>query len=75
MATLLRRETDMLVEHDPDRLRLLPYLAETLWELGDLDGAERVVDEAIRIAEEIWDDALAADARIERASPAAPFQL
>jgi len=65
-ANLFRRAVALQESHRPERLALMPYLAETLWELGELDEAERTIDEAIRVAQEIWDEALAADARIVR---------
>ncbi len=65
-ANLFRRATSLLEPHDPDRLPLLPYLAETLWELGELDEAERVIDATLQVAEELSDDVLAAEARLVR---------
>jgi class 3 adenylate cyclase/tetratricopeptide (TPR) repeat protein len=65
-ANLIGRASRLRAPDDPARLALLPYLAEAHWELGELDAADVVLDEAIRLAAETSDEVLAADARIVR---------
>jgi class 3 adenylate cyclase/tetratricopeptide (TPR) repeat protein len=65
-ANLFRRAAALQDPHAPERSALLPYLAESLWELGELDEADSVLDEAVRLADETRDEVRAADARIVR---------
>jgi class 3 adenylate cyclase/tetratricopeptide (TPR) repeat protein len=65
-ANLFRRAAALQERHAAERLLLLPYLAETLWELGELDEADAILDEAISLADETWDEVRAADARVVR---------
>jgi class 3 adenylate cyclase/tetratricopeptide (TPR) repeat protein len=61
-ASLLRRAAATRLEHDAERVRLLPDLGEALEELGRFEEAQRVLEEAIRIGAERGDAALAAEA-------------
>jgi class 3 adenylate cyclase/tetratricopeptide (TPR) repeat protein len=49
-VNLLTRATDLMPREDPERIRLLPILAENLLETVELALAGRVVDEAIELA-------------------------
>jgi class 3 adenylate cyclase/tetratricopeptide (TPR) repeat protein len=61
-ASLLRRAAATRLEHDAERLRLLPDLGEALEELGQFDEAQRVLEEAVGAARDRGDAALAAEA-------------
>jgi class 3 adenylate cyclase len=61
-ATLLRRASALLEDHDPDRLALQPDLAEVLMEVGEFAEANSVVEAAAEAADEIFDDRLRAHA-------------
>jgi class 3 adenylate cyclase/tetratricopeptide (TPR) repeat protein len=61
-ASLLRRAAGTRLEHDAERLRLLPDLGEALEELGQFEEAHKVLEEAISAGREIGDAALAAEA-------------
>jgi class 3 adenylate cyclase/tetratricopeptide (TPR) repeat protein len=50
-ANLFRRAVALLANQDPDRLALLPELAETLIGLGDFAGTKTILDEATASAE------------------------
>jgi class 3 adenylate cyclase/tetratricopeptide (TPR) repeat protein len=65
-ATLLDRATSLLPSDDPTRVELLPELAEALAELGDLERAERLLSEAVKVAERLDDRRLLARARIRQ---------
>ena len=61
-ASLLRRASATRLEHDAERLRLLPDLGEALEELGQFEEAQRVLEEAIHAGGDMGDVALAAEA-------------
>lgn len=61
-ASLLRRAAATRVEHDVERLRLMPDLGEALEELGELEEAKRILQEAIDASRERGDANLAAEA-------------
>jgi class 3 adenylate cyclase/tetratricopeptide (TPR) repeat protein len=63
---LLGRAVALLPEGVPERLELLPDLAEALVETGDFASAEAHLDEAIREGERTGDDGLLAHASIGR---------
>jgi len=65
-ANLFGRAAGVLPADDPDRLALLPDLAETLIEQGRFDEAIAVLDEASAAAEERWDERLGAHAELMR---------
>jgi class 3 adenylate cyclase len=65
-ASLMRRASDLMEAHDPERLSLQPDLAEVLMELGQFDEAKVVTTSAAEAADEIFDDRLAAHALITR---------
>ena len=65
-ANLLRRARQLLAEGDPDRLQLLPDLAEAMTEIGEFAWAEVFVEEAATGAQEAADAALAAHATLGR---------
>jgi class 3 adenylate cyclase/tetratricopeptide (TPR) repeat protein len=52
---LLSRAASLFPEHDPDRLRLLPDLAEALYEGAEFARAAPVADEAIELARRAGD--------------------
>jgi len=54
-ANLLARAAALLPEEDPDRLRVLPDLAEALYEGAEFARAGAVVDEVIRLARRAGD--------------------
>jgi class 3 adenylate cyclase/tetratricopeptide (TPR) repeat protein len=61
-ANLLRRAAATRLEHDAERLHLMPDLGEALEELGQFDEAQRVLQEAIDSSNERGDANLAAEA-------------
>ena len=65
-ADLLRRTTALLPTDDPERIALLPDLAEALMEQGKTSEATEAADEATAAAERIGDARLAARARLAR---------
>ena len=65
-VNLLRRAAAVHQPDDVRRLRLLPDLAEPLWELGEFDEADRVLAEAIAGAEQRDDAVLREHAAIVR---------
>jgi len=65
-ANLLRRAVQLLPEHDPQRLRLLPPLGEALIGIGELAWAELFLDEAAAAAAENADEQLHAEATLVR---------
>ncbi len=66
-ASLLRRASGLLPERDPERLGLLPELAEALMELGDFEPADGVLREAIDLAAAVGDERLGANASLVQA--------
>jgi DNA-binding SARP family transcriptional activator/predicted ATPase len=64
-ARLLERAVALLSADDAARAALLPALGVALLDAGRLDGAERVLGEALAVAEERADARLAARARVE----------
>jgi tetratricopeptide (TPR) repeat protein len=65
-ANLVRRAVTLLPERDPDRIRLLPDLAEAMVETGEFAWGEVYVDEAIEAATALGDETLLADAILTR---------
>lgn len=65
-ANLLRRAAEVHRPDDIRRSRLLPDLAEPLWELGEFDEADRVLVEALGAADERGDSILREHAAIVR---------
>jgi DNA-binding SARP family transcriptional activator len=65
-ARLLERAAALLAAEDPARRALLPRLGGALFDAGRLADADRVLAEAIALAEGAGDPALAARARVER---------
>jgi len=63
-VNLLSRAADLLPEHDPERLSLLPDLGDALIDSGDLAGARALLTDAERLATESGDDRLHAHARL-----------
>lgn len=63
-ANLLRRAAALLPEDDPERIEMLPDLAEALMEQGEATEAVEVSDVALAAAERIADERLAARARL-----------
>ncbi len=66
-TNLLGRAVDLLTEDDPQRIRLLPGLAEARLDTGDFDGAREVLSHADAFAHEAHDDRLAARTALVRA--------
>jgi hypothetical protein len=64
--SLLHRAIALLVEPDPQRLPLLPELAEVQLELGKFAEARSIVDEASTIAESRGSDRAKAAAELVR---------
>jgi tetratricopeptide (TPR) repeat protein len=54
-VNLLSRATDLMPREDPERIRLLPILAENLHETVELTRAGRVVEEAMELAASVGD--------------------
>jgi class 3 adenylate cyclase/tetratricopeptide (TPR) repeat protein len=65
-AALLRRAGEVLPKRDLGRVRLLPDLGEALLELGRFPDALGVLDEAVTLAQEEGDGALAEQAALVR---------
>jgi tetratricopeptide (TPR) repeat protein len=65
-SSLLTRAAALLPLDDPDRLGMLPELAEALFDGGELARAEALADEAVELAEATGDARLAARARLQR---------
>jgi class 3 adenylate cyclase/tetratricopeptide (TPR) repeat protein len=63
-ASLLRRAAATRDRLDPERLRLLPILAETLTELGEFDEVRQIVREASDAATDAGDKLVAAHIRL-----------
>jgi class 3 adenylate cyclase/tetratricopeptide (TPR) repeat protein len=63
-VNLLTRATDLLPREDPERIRLLPILAENLQETVELSHAGRVIDEAVELAKSTGDEVSEAHATI-----------
>jgi Flp pilus assembly protein TadD len=63
---LLQRASSLLPRDDPARARVLTGLGAALMEAGRLDKADRVLDDAGRIAMATGDARLAAHARVQR---------
>jgi class 3 adenylate cyclase/tetratricopeptide (TPR) repeat protein len=63
---LLQRASSLLPRDDPARARVLTGLGAALMEAGRLDQADRVLDDAGRIAMATGDARLAAHARVQR---------
>jgi class 3 adenylate cyclase/tetratricopeptide (TPR) repeat protein len=61
---LFTRAIDLVPRDDPERIRLLPVLAENLQEATDLSRAGVVVREALALAEEAGDEVAAVHAEI-----------
>src|SRR6185503_14650104 len=58
-ANFLERAVALLPVSDPGRLRLLPFLARTMFEVGRTEVARAVLDEAITTARVADDQAVA----------------
>ena len=65
-ANLFRRATALLPADDPQRLELLPDLADALLFIGDFAGTEEVLDEAIERAAAIGEAGIEARAQLVR---------
>jgi len=65
-VNLLKRASQLLPNHDPARLALLPILGEGLMEIGDFAAARAVIDEAEAAAIDQGDARLRASARLGR---------
>jgi class 3 adenylate cyclase/tetratricopeptide (TPR) repeat protein len=65
-ANLLRRAAGLRASHDPERLLLLPPLAEALMETGEFAWSEATLDDALEVAAELADERLLADATLTR---------
>jgi tetratricopeptide (TPR) repeat protein len=65
-SSLLRRTVELLAEGSRERLELLPDLGESLVEIGDFEGAEICLDEALAGAQELGDTSLEAEAALTR---------
>jgi tetratricopeptide (TPR) repeat protein len=63
-ANLFRRAVNLLDEADPDRMELLPHLAETVMELGDFVQARMVLAEAQAAAERTGNRRIAESAKL-----------
>jgi predicted ATPase len=63
-ANLLRRAHALLSEDDPERLELVPDLAQALTETGEFAWAEVFLGEAIETAGRLGKSAIAAEARL-----------
>ncbi|HEX6140909.1 MAG TPA: adenylate/guanylate cyclase domain-containing protein [Candidatus Limnocylindria bacterium] len=63
-ASLLRRAAATRSEDDPDRLLLLPVLAEALTELGEFEEVKSVLGDALRNAGAAGDERIAHHARL-----------
>jgi DNA-binding SARP family transcriptional activator len=83
-GALLRRAIALMPTLDPDRLDLLPFLGEALYEIGAFDASRAALDEAIGAAATRGNHCLGAKARLVRAlvdasagaeEPGAPFVL
>jgi class 3 adenylate cyclase/tetratricopeptide (TPR) repeat protein len=67
-SNLLSRVTSLLLEKDPERLRLLPMLGKALRETGQLGRADAVLTEGADLGHAVGDRRVESLARIERAS-------
>ena len=65
-ASLLRRASRLLPEDDPDRIELLPEVAEAEMDRGDFEAAGVALDEARAAAERLGDERLKAREEIIR---------
>jgi class 3 adenylate cyclase/tetratricopeptide (TPR) repeat protein len=65
-AALLLRATSPLPPQDPRRLALFPDLGEALMQLGKLEQADSLLEDAVAIAELAGEATLAANARLVR---------
>ena len=65
-ANLLRRAAGLRASRDPERLLLLPPLAEALMETGEFAWSEATLDDALEVAAELADERLLADATLTR---------
>ena len=65
-ANLLRRAHDLLPERDPNRLELLPDLAEVMTEIGEFAWGLVFLDEAGSAAQELGDARLSAHVTLGR---------
>jgi class 3 adenylate cyclase/tetratricopeptide (TPR) repeat protein len=65
-ANLLRRAVTLLPERDPNRVELLPDLAEVMTEIGEFAWGEVFLDEAIETAKATGDPRLEAHASLGR---------
>jgi len=63
---LLGKAAALLPTDDPDRLAVLPHLADSLFQAGEQDRAEAVYDEMLEGAHRTDDPALEARARMDR---------
>ena len=63
---LLGKAATLLPSDDPDRLAMLPHLADSLFQAGEQDRAESVYDEMVETARRTHDSALDARARMDR---------
>jgi len=63
-GSLLRRAAATRVRSDPDRLRILPDLAEALTELGEFEEARAVLRDATETAHDLEDPLVAARAEL-----------
>jgi class 3 adenylate cyclase/tetratricopeptide (TPR) repeat protein len=63
---LLEKAAALLPSNDPDRLTMLPHLADSLFQAGEQDRAESVYDEMLESAHRTDDPALEARARMDR---------
>ena len=67
-VTLLEQAASLLQPDDPTRGRILFELAESLYDLGEMDRADRALDEAIAVCTDGGNIALAQQARLKRAT-------
>jgi class 3 adenylate cyclase/tetratricopeptide (TPR) repeat protein len=65
-GSLLRRAAATLPERSAVRGALLPILAESLMEVGELEAARATLDEATDLSEELRDERLGAEAALMR---------
>jgi tetratricopeptide (TPR) repeat protein len=65
-ANLYRRAVTLLHESDPERLAMLPELGEVLMELGDFDGARKLLDEAAAQASRDGREGIEAHSKVMR---------
>jgi class 3 adenylate cyclase/tetratricopeptide (TPR) repeat protein len=66
VTSLLGRAQALLDPSDPARVALLPDLAIALWDVGRIDEANAMVEDAVRRAEQLGDPGLASHATVTR---------